>query len=54
MGDQAEVGRTPWSARVPPDPLLLLWSINTYYMGQGVRRGMGDQGVARGPGGPPH
>ena len=36
------VGRTPWSARVPPDPLLP------------IRPAQADEGVGRGPGGPPH
>jgi len=35
----AMVGRTPWSARVPLDPLF---------------QKQADVGVGRGPGGPPH
>ena len=35
------VGRTPWSARVPLDP-------------HSARREQADEGVGRGPGGPPH
>jgi hypothetical protein len=43
-GDEDEVGRTPWSARVPPDPLF----------GRRLFRQQADDGVGRGPGGPPH
>src|SRR5580704_6709906 len=39
--NNCQVGRTPWSARVPQDPLSL-------------RNGQADVGVGRGPGGPPH
>jgi hypothetical protein len=42
-GDEDEVGRTPWSARVPPDPLF----------GRRLFRQQADDGVGRGPGGPP-
>jgi hypothetical protein len=41
------VGRTPWSARVPLDPLY----------GNGINlipRWRAGQGAVRGPGGPPH
>ena len=38
------VGRTPWSARVPPDPLF----------GAHLLHQQADEGVGRGPGGPPH
>jgi hypothetical protein len=42
--DERQVGRTPWSARVPLDPLF------------GVRPHFqpADEGVGCGPGGPPH
>jgi hypothetical protein len=40
-----EVGRTPWSARVPLDPLLAGLMTNPTEA---------DGGVGRGPGGPPH
>ena len=36
------VGRTPWSARVPLNPLLAAFMK------------LADEGVGRGPGGPPH
>ena len=39
------VGRTPWSARVPLDPLPS--TIDKYQQ-------QADVGVGRGPGGPPH
>jgi hypothetical protein len=44
VDEDAKWGRTPWSARVPLDPLF------------GRRRfpDQADEGVARGPGGPPH
>jgi hypothetical protein len=41
------VGRTPWSARVPLDPLLA----NGISI---IRPGQADEGVGCGPGGPPH
>ena len=36
------VGRTPWSARVPLDPRFAQATVQA------------DEGVGRGPGGPPH
>ena len=42
------VGRTPWSARVPLDPILANEGTFTQ------RTGQADEGVGRGPGGPPH
>jgi hypothetical protein len=44
---QETVGRTPWSARVPLDPLLA-GAISFIYTKQA------DGGVGCGPGGPPH
>jgi hypothetical protein len=41
------VGRTPWSARVPQDPLFC----NELSFIESQRA---DVGVGRGPGGPPH
>ena len=41
------VGRTPWSARVPPDPLF----VNTISLSN---REQADEGVGRRPGGLPH
>ena len=46
-GDSGMGGRTPWSARVPPDPLSP-WNQNP------ARCEQADGGVGRGPGGPPH
>jgi hypothetical protein len=41
------VGRTPWSARVPQDPLFC--SELSFIQSQRA-----DEGAGRGPGGPPH
>ena len=47
-GDSDEVvGQTPWSARVPLDPLFC----NEISLIESQRA---DEGVGRGPGGPPH
>jgi hypothetical protein len=40
-------GADPWSARVPPDPLFA----NRISR---IQPGQADEGVGRGPGGPPH
>jgi hypothetical protein len=40
-------GRTPWSARVPLDPLIA----NEIKF---IQTGQADEGVGCGPGGPPH
>jgi hypothetical protein len=41
------VGRTPWSARVPLDPLLANGISFVHHV-------QADEGVGCGPGGPPH
>ena len=41
------VGQTPWSARVPLDPLFANGI-------KGMYAELADEGVGRGPGGPPH
>jgi hypothetical protein len=46
MIEVGAVGRTPWSARVPLDPLLAVES--NFHTEQA------DEGVGCGPGGPPH